>query len=49
MPALVVASEEEEGVGVVDLQSPQEQYTLQRDTQQSLTSTLLDILIMSVL
>lgn len=28
MPALVVPSEEEERVGVVDLQSPQVQYTL---------------------
>lgn len=32
MPALVVASEEEEGVGMVDLQSPEVQYTLRRQT-----------------
>ena len=32
MPALMVASEEEEGVGMVDLQSPEVQYTLRRPT-----------------
>lgn len=32
MSALVVPSEEEQGVGVVDLQSPQVQYTLQTHT-----------------
>lgn len=31
VPAFVVASEEEQGVGMVDLQSPQVQYTLQRN------------------
>lgn len=31
VPALVVASEEEQGVGMVDLQSPQVQYTLWRN------------------
>lgn len=36
MPALMVASEEEESVGVVDLQSPQVQYTLQGDTKDAL-------------
>lgn len=33
VPALVVASEEEEGVGMVDLQSPQVQNTLQTHRQ----------------
>ena len=30
VPALMVASEEEQGVGMVDLKSPQVQYTLWR-------------------
>lgn len=33
MPTLVVASEEEERGGMVDLQSPQVQHALQRDAQ----------------
>lgn len=33
MPALMVASEQEECGWVVDLQRPQEQHTLQRETQ----------------
>lgn len=33
VPTLVVASEEEQGVGMVDLQSPQVQYTLQGNKQ----------------
>lgn len=30
MPTLVIAPEEEESVGVVDLEAPQEQHTLER-------------------
>lgn len=38
VPTLMVASEEEEGVGVVDLQCPQEQHTLKRERKRDLQS-----------
>lgn len=40
MPTLVVASEEEEGGRVVDLQGPQIEHTLQMQTEKSKSSKL---------